>query len=109
MGKIKIYLYTEADIERIRRHLAEQKAIFPADEVTKPPRVNGRPTKWTEEQRKDRQRKFSQVHYYKNQAEKHANSGNDKKRDEAVSRMRQIQRELKEQKPDEPEKRVESP
>ena len=99
LGKIKIYLYTEDDIKRLREYITEQKnLIYPISENPKTKETHkGRPAKWTAEQRKMRQRKFSQVHYYKNQAEKHQNAGNPAKAEKALKKMRQIQKQLREE------------
>lgn len=96
LGKIKIYLYTDDDIERLRKHLSAQKIVYPSSDPG-PMHNNGRPAKWTPSQRKARQRMFSQVHYYKNMAEKHVQNGDQQKADKAVAKMRSIQKKLKDQ------------
>lgn len=96
LGKIKIYLYTDDDIERLRKHFEEQKVVYPATDPG-PTYTKGRPPKWTEEQRKIRQRKFSQVHYYKTQADKHVNNGEFNKAKKCLDKVRSIQKQLKEQ------------
>lgn len=95
LGKIKIYLYTDDDIARIKKYLEEQKIVYPIDQNTS--HNKGRPPKWTADQRKARQRKFSQVHYYKVQAEKHINNGDQDRAQKALRRMREIQKELKDE------------
>lgn len=59
-GKLKIYLYTQEDIERIRAHLTNVRRVFPP----RTPGAGGRPRKWTDEERKERQRLYAKRHYY---------------------------------------------
>lgn len=96
LGKIKIYLYTDDDVERIRKILDTQKTVYPSS-VPGPTLHKGRPAKWTAEQRKVRQRKFSQVHYYKNMAERYAQEGKQDKANKALRKMRDIQKQLKDE------------
>jgi hypothetical protein len=65
-GKVKIYLYTREDIEKIRKYLTSRKTVFRTNET---PRPTGRPPKWTSKQRKERQRLYSSAHYYSRRAE----------------------------------------
>lgn len=61
-GKIKIYLYTKEDIDAIRKHLKSQRRVF---RNTNTPHTTGRPAKWSDSERKVRQRLYSQSHYYR--------------------------------------------
>lgn len=96
LGKIKIYLYTDDDIARLRKHLDEQKIVYSAGEPG-PAQAKGRPAKWSKEQRQARQRKFSQIHYYKNMAAKYNNTGESDKANRATEKMLAIKQELRDE------------
>lgn len=66
-GKIKVYLYTQADIEKIRGYLADQRQVLPLDEEDGTKKT-GRPRKWTTEQRKQRNRLYSRIAYHRARA-----------------------------------------
>lgn len=98
LGKVRIYLYTDGDIARIRKYLDDQKLAHPISQIADiKPSSTGRPSKWTPAQRKARQRKFSQVHYYKSQAQRHLDLGEPQRAEECMQKMRQAQQELREQ------------
>lgn len=88
-GKIKIYLYTKDDIETIRQHLQDQKKVYRNKDK---PGAGGRPRLWTDEQRKERQRLYSQAHYYRLRA---AEVDDLELKDEYRQKVALIEKELK--------------
>jgi hypothetical protein len=93
LGKVKVYLYTDDDIGRIRKYLDSQKNLYRLDDPG-PMGNRGRPAKYNDDQRKERQRKFTQVHYYKTKAQKYVDAGQPEKANVAITKMREIQKEL---------------
>ena len=61
-GKVKIYLYTKDDIDRIGENLSQRKRVFRNTENIS---AKGRPMKWSNEERIVRQRLYSRSHYYR--------------------------------------------
>lgn len=92
MGKVKIYLYTREDIEAIRQHMADRKTVYLASGE---PKAVGRPRIYTVEERRERQRRYSQAHYYRRKAEALAEEGRDKEAKEALRKADQLTKELK--------------
>lgn len=62
----RIYLYTRADIEKIRVHFESIRQVVSFDEQ---PRPTGRPPKWSDDQRKERQRLYGNNNYHRAKAE----------------------------------------
>lgn len=62
-GKVKIYLYTQEDIERIGKYLVDRRKVYKNTSTSG--KYPGRPQKWTPEQRKYRQRLYTKNLYYK--------------------------------------------
>lgn len=91
-GKTKIYLYTPEDIEGIAKYLSERRTILDNDG---PMQRRGRPTKWTEEEKNERQRKFSRAYYYKNKARKLLENGSTEEYLNALQKAEEIEKELK--------------
>lgn len=60
-GKVKIYLYTKEDIEKIGIYLKNRKKIYRNTDTSKVP---GRPRKWTDEERAHRGKLYSKSNYY---------------------------------------------
>lgn len=93
MGKVRIYLYTPEDIARIRSLLQSRNVVYRNEG-----RVSlGRPPRFTTEERKIRQRKFSMANYYRKRAEALTEAGNIEKADEAYLKSRQLKEELRNQ------------
>lgn len=92
MGKVRIYLYTREDIEAIREHLENRRTVYP---TSGEPRTSGRPRIYTAEERRARQRKYSQIHYYRRKAEALEKEGLVKEAKAANQRADQITKELK--------------
>lgn len=92
MGKVKIYLYTDDDIELLRKYFQERRTVYPVSE--NPPHKMGRPSKYTAEEKAHRQRLFSKANYYKKQAQKHTNMGKHDMAREDIKKMKQVQEEL---------------
>jgi hypothetical protein len=89
-GKITIYLYTKEDIEKIRKHLEERRQVLPNEGGVRPP---GRPVKWTDEQRRERQRLYSAQHYYRRRL---AEADGDKEKEtEIKTKLAEIEKGLK--------------
>lgn len=92
MGKVKIYLYTREDIEAIRQHMADRRTVYLASGE---PKAVGRPRIYTKEERRERQRRYSQAHYYRIRAEALAAEGRTKEAAAAKRKAEQITKELK--------------
>jgi len=60
-GKVKIYLYTKEDVEKIGAYLKERKKIYRNTGRAKAP---GRPRKWSDEERAQRGKLYSKSNYY---------------------------------------------
>jgi hypothetical protein len=65
VGKMKVYLYTIEDIERIKGILESRKQIKSFSDVKDQKGKGGRPTLYSEEERKERARLFSRACYWK--------------------------------------------
>ena len=89
-GKLPIYLYTRDDVDKIRKYLQERKTVMP---LAAQPRPTGRPRKWSAAQRKERQRLFSQAHYYRGRIRTLAKAGKSTKA--AEDKLRKIETRLK--------------
>jgi hypothetical protein len=74
-GRIEVYLYTQADIDKIRGHLDRQKQVVPLQDVIE--KKTGRPRKWTKDQRKERNRLYSRIAYHRQRAQELADKGED--------------------------------
>lgn len=94
MGKIKLYLYTDDDVAKLRQYFEERRAVYPISE-NPPNKKMGRPAQYTAEQKKIRQRLYSQAHYYKKMARKHTAEGELDKAKLDLAKAREIQLELK--------------
>lgn len=66
MGKRQVYLYTRADIERIRTRLAATRTVI---DFHAAPRAVGRPPKWTEAQVMERNRLYGKRKYWQTRVE----------------------------------------
>lgn len=93
-GKVKIYLYTKADLERIGKNLADRKRVYRNSEEYS---ATGRPKKWSDEETKSRQRLYSQHHYYRRRAAKMTEEGREAAATKAAARVVEIQAQLDEQ------------
>jgi len=93
-GKVKVYLYTAEDIERVRVYLTQRKRVFRNTDITS---SLGRPQKWTEEQRKERQRLYSSSHYYRRRAEKLDAEGRTDEAEKAKAKVADIEKQLRKQ------------
>jgi transposase len=92
VGKNHMWVYTSADIAKIREHLEEQAKLVPAGTV--PKGRGGRPPKWTPEQRAERQRLFSQRHYWTKRAQDLRNLERFAEADEADIKAAEIRRKM---------------
>lgn len=93
-GKIKIYLYTKADIEELRAWLAAQKVVRPKSETAT--KRLGRPPKYTAEQRKQRKKDYMKIHYANKQSAKYREEGDLDKSVEYADKARRLRDELDE-------------
>lgn len=93
LGKVKVYLYTQDDIEKIREGLEERRRVYPNDPTVFPQR--GRPRKFTKEDRKARQVLYSRSHYYGVRAQEELEKGNMGKASEYLAKQRKVKKELK--------------
>lgn len=91
MGKVKIYLYTREDIEAIRQHMENRRTVYPAFGE---PKASGRPRIYSVEERRERQRKYSQAHYYRRRAQALVEEGRTKEAKEAQRKADEITEEL---------------
>lgn len=92
-GKVKIYLYTRQDLDRMRKALEESRIVFDHDGQMRRP---GRPRRFTKDEAKERQRLFSRAYYYRKkiaqlEADNLQETGQYKK---AQTRLREIERKL---------------
>lgn len=90
MGRTEVYLYTRADVERIKKLLSSQR------EVVEYQGSNGRPTQYSLGERKHRQRLFSRRYYYQRQKEKHELNEHWDRARTAQKAIEKINRELEE-------------
>jgi hypothetical protein len=97
-GKSKIYLYTIWDIEKISKYLEHRKTVFDNDETQPKLSGRGRPAIWSPEERKERQRKFARVSYYKRKAQAMLVIGTTEQYLEAIKKAEEIKKELEEEK-----------
>lgn len=93
MGKVRIYLYTLEDVNRIRDALRERSVVYKNEGRI----AVGRPPRFTSEQRKIRQRKFSMANYYIKRSTSFEESGDIEKATEALNKAQQIYKELREE------------
>lgn len=93
-GKVKIYLYTKADLERISKNLADRKRVFRNSEEYS---ATGRPKKWSDEENVRRQRLYSQHHYYRRRVVAMNEEGRGDAAAEAEVKVQSIQAQLDEQ------------
>lgn len=94
-GKVKIFLYTEDDIEKIREYLDARRQVYPTSSTLlegKP--VLGRPARYTKEQRQNRQKLHSRAHYYGKRAREETSKGNLKEASIYLAKQRKIRKEL---------------
>lgn len=94
LGQVRIYLYTEDDLNTIREYMSTRRRVFPNQGRTDLPM--GRPARFTKEERKVRQRLYSKAHYYGKRAEEELDKGDMEKAGEYLSKKRQVQKELTE-------------
>lgn len=92
-GKVKIYLYTRADIERLREHFKRRLEVRKFDG---PAPKSGRPPIYTKDERRERNRLHSQAYYYRKRAEKLMAQGREVDADQALQKAENIERKLKE-------------
>ena len=90
-GKIKIYLYTREDIERIRGYLGNRQRIFAHNGMA---RKVGRPAKYTQVQRAQRSRLYSKAWYWKNREKILNQKGDHDGAMKAAEKARMIEKEL---------------
>jgi len=91
MGRTRIYLYTDEDIERIRGILAERREVRSFDLTA----VTGRPPLYTKEERAHRTRLNARAWYYRNRIKKLTETGAPRKEVTAAKkRLREIEDEL---------------
>lgn len=67
-GKLKIYLYTRADVEETRKWFKEREQVFRTGEGPQP--KVGRPRKYTQAQRAEKQREYARSYYWRKQLER---------------------------------------
>jgi hypothetical protein len=91
-GKVKVYLYSRADVTRIAKHLATRAVVYPHDGQAK---RFGRPPKYDAEERKWRDRLHSRRWYWMNRVQALTEKGDEKGVAKAKAKIRAIDRELK--------------
>lgn len=89
-GKVEIYLYTNDDIERMRKKLEERRNVKVYENA-------GRPRMYTPEEKKVRTRLFSRRNYWRGAAEKAYFNEDDERFDHARKQIKLIEKELEEQ------------
>ena len=62
-GKVQVYLYTKADVAKLKKWRQDRLTVLPATKKI----ASGRPRKWTNEERKHRAKLYSRLHYYRSQ------------------------------------------
>jgi hypothetical protein len=82
LDKVRIYLYTAEDIERMREYLGSMSSV---QEFDGPMRPRGRPRKYSDEQRRERMRLFAKASYWRRRASDLSAVG---KHEEAVKALR---------------------
>lgn len=92
LGKIKIYLYTQEDVESIRDHLRDLTKVY--DHVGQAKRI-GRPPEYTQPERDKRSRLYSKSWYWKNRVRLLTERGDADGAAQAQQRVDEIQKELK--------------
>ncbi len=92
-GKVKVYLYTREDIERLQEYFSKQREVTDFDGPAARP--SGRPRKYTPEERKERARLYTKANYWKNKALIAKDEGDEKTLIEARQRLVEIDMELK--------------
>ena len=92
-GKVKIYLYTRQDLDRMRKALEQSRVVFDHDGQMRRP---GRPRRFTKEQAKERQRLFSRAYYYRKKLDKMKKEqlSETEQYKKAQTRLREIERKL---------------
>jgi hypothetical protein len=93
LGKVKIYLYTEDDLAKLKEHFDSRRKVFPNDDTAS--KVTGRPARFTKDDRKERQKLFSKSHYYGKRAGEEESKGNYKKAASYLAKQRQVKKRLK--------------
>jgi len=93
-GKLKIYLYTRDDIDELRKHLEERSEVFKTGEKEQP--KVGRPRKYNKEQKKEKQREYARMYYWRKQLEKAEREGDKAKTDRAKLKMFELEKEIAE-------------
>lgn len=86
-GRVRIYLYTKDDIERMRDVVAERRQVKTYDSA-------GRPVKYTREEKARRTKLFSRRNYWRRQREKAHFMEDMEKYKSANEIIEEIQREL---------------
>lgn len=90
-GKIRVYLYTREDIERIQKHLEQQSRVY---DYNGPAKKMGRPSIYTKEQMDERKKLYTKRWYWRNRAKLLADRGDTAAANEALSKADEVTREL---------------
>lgn len=93
LGKVKIYLYTRTDLDRMRKALEQSRVVYDYDGQMRRP---GRPRRYTREEAKERQRLFSRSYYYRKRVAALEEQGLSETAEykKAKARLREIERKL---------------
>jgi hypothetical protein len=91
-GKVKIYLYTKADIKSIQDYMKKRIVVFEHDGQA---RRIGRPPKYSDEQRHWRDQQHSKKWYWKNRVRLLTEKGDEAGAAKAQKRVDEIERELR--------------
>jgi|694.fasta_scaffold04974_32 DNA-binding transcriptional MerR regulator len=88
-GKVRIYLYTMEDIQKIQNELNERRKVvdFNGERMGKP---SGRPSKFSKEEAAHRKRLYAQRYYYTKRAHKLRSEGRDEESSEAFKQAYKI-------------------
>ena len=92
-GKVKIYLYTREDIDRLHEHFAHTRQVYDHDGV-QAKRQGGRPATFTKEERVTRNRLHSMRWYYRKREQKLKDRGDLEGSRQAGTKADEIDKEL---------------
>lgn len=90
-GKIRVYLYTREDIQRIQEYLSHQNVVL---DFNGPAKKMGRPALYTKEQMDERKKLYTKRWYWRNRAKLLAERGDTDGAAEALRRADDVTKEL---------------
>lgn len=96
IGKMKVYLYTLEDVQRMKQIMEERKTIKTFDDVSSVKGKGGRPSQYNEEERRQRARLYSRACYWKKRIVLAQERGDDELLRQATAMVDQIEEEITE-------------